>query len=498
LDPQKRYLRSISFSLVASVLSKVAGGFSSFIVAKSLEPANYGIWLTMTLFVSYSSILSLGTVETLLKQVPFYKGKGELQAARRLEEVIYTAVLMAAVAVLVVGFLAAILVERAQIESIFPAVLVMVVAASVSFPSAFYYYRFVAHQDFKTVGIIETLRAFFNLFLVVGLSYVWGLAGAALGFCLTEMIVCLMSGVASWRNHGRMQLAFDFRSMWDSVLIGFPIMIFWWISMLQGSVDRLVSISLLGKVSTGYYGIGIAIVSVILLLPQSISRVFYPRINEKYGETSRADDLFRIVILPTRIMGLTLAGGIGVAVVIMPFVFHLLPKYLPGLAATQILLAISYFRFSVANGVNFLIATNRQSRLILLVLASLCVGVAAAYGAVKLGLGIEGLAASTCLSGLFLTLAVWQSVFVGMGFGSLRRWEEISKLYVPLMVMLVLLGAGLLVIPQFLKQASVFSIVYAMVYAATYAGVVLALPLTRHWTTEMLSIVFRARAPKAS
>jgi O-antigen/teichoic acid export membrane protein len=468
----------------------VAGGFSTFFIAAALQPANFGIWLTMTLFVSYSSILSLGTVETLLKQFPFYKGKGDLKAASRLEDVVFTAIVITATVILVVGFILPIFLTRLQTNSIMPAIRMMVVAAGLSFPSAFFYYRFVAHQNFKTMGLLESMRALLNIFLVVGFSYSWGLTGAAVGFCLTEMIVCGVSSILSSRSYGRVKLLFDFRAIWNSILIGLPITIFWWISMLQGSVDRLVSISLLGKVPTGYYGIGISIVSVILLLPQSISRVLYPRINEKLGETSREEDLFRIVVFPTRVLGLAIAGVIGVTVIFMPFVYHLIPKYLPGLAATQILLVLSFFRFSTANGVNFLIATNRQNWLCLLVLASTCIAVIASYGAVRLGFGIEGLAVSTCFSGLFLTLFVWRSVFAGMGFAFSKQLEEIMKLHVPFMLLLILLGFGILVSPQFLLQTTMFGIVYAVIFTLIYSCILFALPLTRQWINEIF-IMFR-------
>lgn len=487
-----RYLIGISFSLIAAILSKIVGGLSSFFIAKALEPANFGIWLTMTLFVSYSSILSLGTVETLLKQIPFYKGKGELQKASQLEDVIFTAVVMAATVLLVVGFISPIFIEQLQTNSIMPAIMVMVLATSLSFPSAFFYYRFVAHQNFKIMGIIETIRAFLNIFLVVGFSYIWGLIGAACGFCLSEMMVCLVSIMVSRRSHGRVKLDFDFRAMWNSVLIGFPITIFWWIFMLQGSVDRLVSISLLGTVPTGYYGIGLSIVSVMFLLPQSISKVLYPRINEKLGETAHKEDLYHIVILPTRILSLFLSGVIGVAVIFMPFVYHMLPKYVPGLVAGQILLVASVVRLTTVNGVNFLIATNRQNQLVLLVLSSLCVGVIAAYGAVRIGWSIEGLAVSTFISGAFLTLFVWRSVFADMGFSLSRQFIEITKLQVPFFVLLIILGFGILVVPRFLVQPTIFSMVYALIFAIIYGSVILAVPLTRQWTTDVLILLRRA------
>lgn len=492
-----KYLRNISVALLALAVSKVAGGFSTFIIAKTLDPANYGIWLTMALFVSYSSILTLGTLETLRKQIPFHTGKGDVNAVRQLEHVVYTAIIIAAAVVLSIGSILPLFMTKFHSSAIMPAIVVMAIAASLGFPSGFYYFRFVGHQDFKTMGLLEIIRSLLNIVFVVGFSYIWGLTGAAVGFCLTEMLICLLSRKLSIQNHGRVKFIFDFRAIMNSIVIGFPITIYMWVSMLQGSIDRLVSISLLGEVSTGYYGIGIAIVSVMFLLPSSISRVLYPSINQKLGEASREGDLYRIVIFPARSLSLIMAGVVGAAVILMPVVYQIVPKYIPGLAAGQILMALSVMRLSTVNGVNFLIATNRQKKLYLLVLGSLGVGLAAAYGAVRIGWGIEGLAASTFFSGSFFTLFVWRLVFSSMGFTSSKQVKEIVKLQIPFLLLLILLGSGFLVVPYFLSQTTLFSIVYALIYITMYGSIIYALPVTRKWATEIMLMLHRSFAPKA-
>jgi hypothetical protein len=161
------------------------------------------------------------------------------------------------------------------------------------------------------------------------------------------------------------------------------------------------------------------------------------------------------------------------------------------LASGQILLLLCVFRLTTTNGVNFLIATNRQVRLCLFVIVSLCVGTAAAYASVRLGLGIEGLAASTGVSGLLLALLVWRSVFCGMGFTFRKQVEEIVKLYVPFVLGLSVLGFGILAVPGFLVQASALTIPYALGFAVIFTCALFVLPLTKRWTIEILSLFRR-------
>ena len=486
---QNRYLRNLSFSLFASVFCKLAGGLSSFLIAKALQPAAFGAWLTMTLMVSYGSLLTLGTQESLLKQLPFYKGKGDLGSVRRLENVVLGANVTVAVGTVVIGLVLSLFVKWADVDSIMNPIRMMIGTAGLSLVSFFFYYRLVAHQDFRTAGILDATRALLTILLVVGFAHLWGLNGASLGFCLTEVVLCVFSAIVSSESYGRAKIVIDFRSIWASIAVGFPITIFWWVFMVQSSVDRLASVSLLGKGPTGWYGLGISIVSVVGLLPQSISRVLYPRINEKLGETGCEKDLFRMIVIPTRIIGLVLAATAGAAIIVMPIVYNrVLPKYLPGLASGQVLLLLCMFRLTTTTGVNFLIATNRQVRLCLFVIVGLCMGAAAAYVSVRLGLGIEGLAGSTGISGLLLSFLVWGSVFRSMGFSPRKRAEEIVKLYVPYLLMLLLLVVGRLLIPGFFIQTSLLSIIYAISFALILTCIVFALPLTRRWMTEILSL----------
>jgi len=491
---QNRYLRNVSFSVSASIISRLAGGLSSFLIAKTLQPANFGVWLTMSLLVSYGALLSLGTIEALLKQLPFYKGQGDLSSVRRLENVVLGANVTMAAAAVAIGLVLSMFVRWPEVYSIIKPVRMMIVTAGLSLVSASFYYRFVARQDFKTAGILDAARALLSMLLVVGFAHLWGLNGAAAGFCLTEIAICTSSAILSSASHGRARIVIDFRSIAVLIGVGLPITIFWWVFMVQSSVDRLVSVSLLGKTPTGYYGLGISIVSMAALLPQSISRVLYPRINEKLGETGCEKDLFRMIVIPTRIIGLVLAATVGAAVIVMPVVYHrLLPRYLPGLASGQILVLLCIFRLSMTNGVNFLIATNKQVRLCFFVIVSLCVGTAAAYAAVRLGLGINGLAASTGVSGLILALLVWRSVFHGMGFTFRKQVEETVKLYVPFALVLLVLGIGLLVAPGFLVQSSALTIPYALGFALIFTCILFILPMTRRWAMEILSL-FRPKA----
>ena len=63
----------------AVLISKILGAATTFCAASILLPADYGIWATLTLVISLSTIFLFGSVETLVKQVPYYQGQANEQ-----------------------------------------------------------------------------------------------------------------------------------------------------------------------------------------------------------------------------------------------------------------------------------------------------------------------------------------------------------------------------------------------------------------------------------
>lgn len=427
-----------------------------------------------------------------MKVFPFYTGKGEVVRARKLEDVVFTTVVIGSFFVCIIGFAVPMVISSAEMRELSVQIRIMATAATIGFSSGYFYWRFLAHQDFRIVAMLEGGRSILSIMFLGTFSYLWGLTGAALGFCLTELILCAVSASISSRNHGRPRLLFDLHAIWAAIVTGFPITVFWWIFMIQASVDRLASIYFLGKESTGYYGLGVSIVTALVLLPGSISKVLYPRISEKLGEAASEKDLLRLVVLPTRILGLILPAAIGSIIIALPLVYRLLPKYLPGLASAQLLVLLSFFRLGIPTGVNFLIATNRQTVLCLFVSASLLVGGLTSYLAVRLGLGIEGIAISTGFSGLFLALLVWRFVLERMRFTLYEQLLEIVKLYLPFMLMLLVLGLGTLISPQLFAQAKItYMFVHVIAFILVFSCTLIVFPATRKPLAEIIGAILR-------
>jgi len=99
-------------------------------------------------------------------------------------------------------------------------------------------------------------------------------------------------------------------------------------------------------------------------------------------------------------------------IIIPIFTNLLLPKFQPGILPAQIFLISTYFDTASPQSSNFLVANNKQSRVLFVVALALLVNVILNYVFIKSGLGIAGAATATAISSfiaffLLLVLAMW-------------------------------------------------------------------------------------------
>lgn len=482
-------LKNILYVFTAISISKFVGAFTSFLIPKILEPANYGVWVTLMLIVSYAPIIAFGTVEALLRQYPYFIGKGELKQAKDVESGVFSSIILSALLLILAGFSFHLFLKIESFENFLPQIRIMVLASAMGLFSAFFYHRFAAHESFKAYGIIDSTRALLTLLIVVSFSWFWGLKGTVYGFAITEFIMCILLAILSFYICGGVGVNFNRDLIWNAVRIGFPISIVWWVMTLESSMDRLVSAWLLGKTSTGYYGLGLSIVSIIILIPRAVNRVFYPKINEGIGKNLDLKALSFLVIQPGRVFSILLPIIIGILILTIPLIYQFIfPKYYNGLISAQILLFGSFFLCLIGSGVNYLIAKNRQRLLLVIVTICLAINFCGAMIMAKLGFGIEGIAASTAIASMLLATFIWYLVFRDLGYCFREGLREIASLYSPFLLsclLILLLKYTIFVIPVIVIPTVFIYILSAIMFLALYLIFVLSISPYSMWTREM-------------
>jgi O-antigen/teichoic acid export membrane protein len=406
------------------------------VLAKALGPQEFGVWITLLLIVTYSPIISLGSVETLVKKVPYFLGRNEKERVREVESSVLGSLTLSAGVILALALAALLVLPLTAIKISRYIVAMWLVTIAISYFSAYFYQRFCAYENFKMTGATDACRSVLSLLLVGGLGWVWGLRGAVAGFFLQEIGVFGIAASLNIRAYGAPGISFRKDLIVNAVRIGFPITLLLWVLGLSASVDRVVLGSLLGAVSVGYYGLGMSVAGILALIPMVVGRVLYPKVNKQFGENPDSESMKRVVVAPSLALGTLAVNMQAVLLVGAPFLYCvMLPKYRPGLLAGQILILGSFFGALMRNGTNYLIATNHERIFLKYIAATLVFNIVFDVGLVRAGFGTEGVAVGTSLAGLFLTTLVWRRTLKGLGFAGRRQWGAMFELFLPIIVL---------------------------------------------------------------
>ena len=452
-------LRNIGYFLVAVVLAKGVGFAQSFVVARALGPTDFGFWVTFGLIAAYSPIICLGTVETLVKEVPYYLGRKDLARVQQIEGCVLGSLVLAGLLTLIIGLSCLVLPANNVFGVGGVLLLVVFLAVAINMFTNYFYWRFAAYESFKSVAMLDTCRSFLALGLIAGMGWVWGLNGAVIGYLLHEIGMCALAITLSLRAYGGVRITFRRELLVHAVRVGFPITVVWWVLTLQASVDRVVLGSLVGAAAVGFFGLGISVANALALVPMVVGRVLYPKVNKQFGKEPDRESMRALVLAPTLAVAVLLANMQLVLLALMPLLYNsFLPKYRPGLAAGEILLVGSYFVCLLRNGANYLIATHKERVFLKYIVSTLLFNVVADLGLIKLGWGLEGVALGTSVAGLLLSTLVWRRVLVGLEFSRSEAWSRLMEMYLPFAVLTAVALLIHFALLSFLSRLNVLSV----------------------------------------
>lgn len=480
-------IKNIFYFSISVVFVKVIGIFNTFYLAKLLLPSEYGVWMTLLLITAYSTIACLGTVEALVKLYPFYTGQNRMEDANNVERGVFGSIFYSAGIFLVGGLIISLFLGNSLSLGYIGQIRIMVLTATMSLFSSFYYFRLISHQNFKRVGLVDGIRSVTNFAFLMTFTRWWGLKGTVMGFCINEGLMMIISYYYC-RSYGKLKPLFEWKVLVNLIKIGFPITIIWWIYMVQSSISRILSMHYLGKTSTGYLGLGVSIVSILILIPMTIGRVLYPKINEEIGK-SDTSDIGKFVIVPARLLSLIVAMALGALVIITPLLIDTyFKKYLPAINCTILLLLGGYFVSLNQNGINYLVAANKQRSLLYFIVTALAVNLVVCFGFIKAGFGIIGIALGSNISSIVFTSLIWYSVFFRLQYPVGKCFYYLLKLYMPFIITSAYVGALILLRHLNTEKNHLTLGVYLFSYCIFFAASVRFFPLLSELKGDLVRV----------
>ncbi len=420
-----RDARNVTLSVfVATALIAVR----SLLILEIVGPTTIGVWKSVMVLLFLSGFARLGLPHAIAVRVPLLRGQGRTAEADRIAAVAGSILAASGLLLGLLALAASFLVPGGDYR------IALRLAASVVW--LWQFQEFLrelagARHLFNVRSAEVLLDAVTNFAATLLLGYWFGLVGLGAAAILTALLpVCYL-----WRRLGfRLSGRIEFSVVRELVQVGLPY------SFLETSFHLTKYLGLpvvamaLGPTAAGHYALCTLVLEFSTNVIQiGVSRVVGPHLLEEFGRQGSYAKVAKYYEIPTRLFCYTLPPILLFGSLILPrLTAWLLPHYVPGAAAAQVVLWAVFF-LSINAGVDsFLNAAGRVMDALKISAALIPAGAAAHWLAAAAGFGLPGVAASSVAT---LAAIVTAKLYVAQRECGRSRAEAaafLGSLYLPL------------------------------------------------------------------
>ena len=366
------------------------------IAAAVLTPSEYGLWGLFLAMLGYTVYANLGLLSGANREIPILVGSGRASDADQVERSAYGGTIVVAGSLLIVVTIFAFVRPLSPwLAATFGAALAL---------QQFYLLGQVVLRSqlrFNAASIQQLVLAIafplVALPLLPKLHVAALVAGQTLAYALGFAVVLLL-----WRRDLRPD--FSPHLIANLAKAGLAIMGGGLIFAVLTTVDRWMTLLLLGAGALGQYTVAALLASGMLLLAQVVSQQFYPRMAMAYGRPVSGRELLRMAVRQSEVVFALLAPVVVVIALVGPWAISIwLGNYAAGIPALLTLLA-AYLVLLCGTGFwNLLIVVGRANLYAACQAAAILVQVPASFVFVQLGWGLMGIAMAAATSFACLT-----------------------------------------------------------------------------------------------
>ncbi|MED1440199.1 oligosaccharide flippase family protein [Aeribacillus sp. FSL K6-1121] len=342
-----------SATLLSAGLSFVVG----VLTRNMLGPEQYGYWLTVSMLFSFVPLFQLGTVNAMNRDVPFYLARKDYNRVIEIKNLTLSFIFTLPLILVVLLFIISGLLFFIDISYEYQ--IGFLLASFISFfifLSTYVEMYYKSEQNFRMASKLVSVKSILQSLVTILFVFIIGYEGLYIGMLLAFIIEVVMGS----RSFQEFKFQFDLYKYKELIKTGFPILMVGLIWNILIASDRLIITIFMTPEDLGNYGVGMLIFSSMMLLPQVIGQVFYPKIvelvsKEKYDEIKRL--YWKVNKLLSIMVGLIVVMGYFLFPI---FINYFMPVYKEGIKAGQILILGIYPLTLVGFAANYLNATQNQ------------------------------------------------------------------------------------------------------------------------------------------
>lgn len=393
---KKEVIKDVGVYAFSNYLSQIANVVTGLVARRIMGPTLTGIWTTLQVIFNYTKFSSLGTVEATVREIPYYRGKGDGRKADQIRNVVFSFSTLTALLLSVGLFVVSLFLKKHVSKELFYGLIT--ISFLVLLQRIFNYLTTLlrAYRDFTYASKMILYSALVGLVLTVILTPLFSIYGFYVATVSTFVINIFMI-----QYHARYRFTFDLdmKQIVPLMSFGFPLLLLGVISTIFRSIDKIVIAKMMGFEELGYYSIAVMASSYLFSFPNSLDIVLFTHFQEKYGERDKMHDLKGFLNYSTLSLAYLMPLLIGFAWIVSPLAIKLLlPRFIPGIAALKILiLSVFYFSLTQQYG-TFLITIKKHLQLLPIMSCLIVFSVFLNVLFIKKGFGINGVALATTIS----------------------------------------------------------------------------------------------------
>ncbi len=360
-----------------------------------LGPLQTGIWSTLQVLVEYSKYSTLGVMESVGRDIPFFEGKGESQRAYEIKNLAFSFIITTSGLIALGLVIFAVFARHMFRKEVVIGLLLVAGIIILQRLNNLLICILRAYKQFSVESSQMVLSAIVNAVLIALLTYRFQIYGFIFAMMLSFLfnIIYLL-----FRYRYNFQWMLDLRKLKPLIAFGLPLMSIGLLMTAIKSLDRIMMARYLGFEAVGLYSIALMTCSYMSNFSIAVGTVLFPHGQEKYASAGHAQGMSSYLKKSSTAYALSMPILIGAAGVFAPLaVTAFLPKFMESLLALRILILSAFFVALFQPYFDFLITIRRHMILFPFLGASILLSFGFYWGAIHSGFGIAGMAAAACM-----------------------------------------------------------------------------------------------------
>ncbi|WP_034857901.1 lipopolysaccharide biosynthesis protein [Hungatella hathewayi] len=340
LNILSKKLEKIDFILVtaSTVICSLFSFAYSVYAKKYVLPLEYGIYTTCLLLQTYLNYAQLGVMNSYNRDYPQFLGAEKSEEARKLKNTAFCfVILIYLILMIIVDSAILLLYSNALLEKhYFWGYLLCPITVLLETIASFCIYteRMEGRYNMTAaVSLIKTVAAIILGLFAIKKWFYYGLYIMPITGSLLSIAFYFKTSLKTIR------FKIDITTLKYSIHTGLPLLINSLVWTIMSSVDKFIILFFMTTEDLGVYSVPLMGFSTMVIVPQTISQIFYYKISRIYGETNSTHKLIdqcnQYTLLTSACTGITAI----VAYYLLPILVDIfMPNYHAGIKPAQILI----------------------------------------------------------------------------------------------------------------------------------------------------------------